>query len=478
MPRPLDPGLSLVATLDLEALQEDLLAAMAAAADAQGAALWIAEETGALALRGLRGLVDREALPARLDPGSSALGAALLRGVPFEPGGFPEGDAFLVPLACGGEVGGMVLLERSPRGAFGPEQRDAAAALARFASVAVRNARRFRALERANAVRASRPRDLAYLVDHAAREVHAARRYGRSFSVALFALEDGEALAREVGREAADAAARGLAAALSRAVRDADVLASASGVEHHLLLPETDHFGARILQRRAWDEIRREPAVGALDGRAVRRVSIGAATFPRDGDDLDSLLRSCRRRQAERRSSMRFQPEVEALAESASFWRLFDALLRGAPIPAGSPSARLPLDPELLDEVERETAREIGRDARARGVVYLAHPGAGAGHLAAALARRPTASRQGDTGSRVYALGPRSLDPGRDHPLVTHVAVDDPRLEGHAFLLFLSETASYALLQGPGGDSFHTSDAPLVDALVARLQAQYDLQPL
>jgi hypothetical protein len=31
---------------------------------------------------------------------------------------------------------------------------------------------------------------------------------------------------------------------------------------------------------------------------------------------------------------------------------------------------------------------------------------------------------------------------------------------------------------GPDGRAFHTSDVPLVDALVSKLQALYDLQPL
>jgi two-component system cell cycle response regulator len=54
----------------------------------------------------------------------------------------------------------------------------------------------------------------------------------------------------------------------------------------------------------------------------------------------------------------------------------------------------------------------------------------------------------------------------------------DRRLAEHAFLLFISEHSAYALLSGPGGRTFHTSDAPLVDALVSKLQALYDLQPL
>jgi diguanylate cyclase (GGDEF)-like protein len=479
----LEPGLSLVGTLDLEALQERLLAALGSATDAQGAAAWIADEKGELVLGGLRGLVDREVLPARLDPRSGALGAALLRGAPFEPAGFKQGEACVVPLVAGGEVVGMVLLERSSRGAFGAEQRAAVAELARFGAVAVRNGRRFRALEQVGLRhRETGTYDLGHFLDHAGKELYKARRYGRSFSLAIMALDDLDGLRQEAGQEASQAAARGLVSAVTRVVRDSDTLARVSDGEHHLLLPETDHFGALVFQRRVSEEIRREPSMSTLGERARRRLSMGTGSFPRDGDDLDSLLEACRARQEERRSSMLFQPSTAALdAMAVPFWQLADALLEGAPIPAGSPSARLPLDPELLDAVQREAARELGRDLSARRVLYVTRTGGGACPVTAALPRLETAAR-GDVRSRVYVLGPRAADPGhdeREHPLVTHVSVDgDRRFDMHFFLLFLSESAAYALLRGPDGRVFHTADAPLVDALVAKLQAQYDLHPL
>jgi GGDEF domain-containing protein len=504
-PRVIDLGLSLVATLDLEALQERILAAMAARTDSQGAAAWIADEKGELVLRCLRGLVDRDALPSRLAPGSGDLGAALLRGEPFDPDGFPRGEAFLVPLVADGEPQGMVLLERSARGTFGPEQRAAAAELARFAGVAVRNARRFRGLEQVGLRHGeSGTYHLGYLLEHAGKELHKARRYGRSFSLAVLALDGLDDLRRSGGSEASQAAARALVSAVSRVVRDSDILAAVSDGEHHVLLPETDHFGALMFQRRASQEIRQELALRALGAGTGTRLSMGAATFPRDGGDLDSLLQTCRTRQEERRTSMLSRPETAGLdSEAVSFWDLFDALLGRAPIPAASPSARLALDPELLDAIQREAVREVAREPRARSVLYVARPGDIAGAVASALPRLELGAWQGDIGPRVYVLGPRVGDAGREnglaslpegtarvggagrggclgdrgHPLVARVSAEDRRFEAHAFLLFLSESAAYAVLQGPDGRVFHTSDAPLVDTLVAKLQAQHDLLP-
>src|SRR5574340_766251 len=59
-------GLQLLATLDGERLVDLALSVLARTTDAQGAALWVADEKGQLALRGYRGLVDRAALPVRI----------------------------------------------------------------------------------------------------------------------------------------------------------------------------------------------------------------------------------------------------------------------------------------------------------------------------------------------------------------------------------------------------------------------------
>jgi hypothetical protein len=90
------------------------------------------------------------------------------------------------------------------------------------------------------------------------------------------------------------------------------------------------------------------------------------------------------------------------------------------------------------------------------------------------------AARAGDATTHVVLLGPRGQGlPPAPHPLVTEISLDgDKRFAGHEFLLFISEHAAYGLLTGPDGRIFHTSDAPLVDSLVSKLQKLYDLQPI
>ncbi|HZA49700.1 MAG TPA: diguanylate cyclase, partial [Myxococcaceae bacterium] len=84
-----------------------------------------------------------------------------------------------------------------------------------------------------------------------------------------------------------------------------------------------------------------------------------------------------------------------------------------------------------------------------------------------------------ELGSRVYVLGRRRDLPS--HPALTPVFLEgDERMARHEFLLWLSESSAYALLQRRGKGAtwgFHTSDPAVVDGLIARLQAEYDLQP-
>jgi diguanylate cyclase (GGDEF)-like protein len=476
-------GLQLLATLDLERLQDLALSVLARVTDSQGAALWLLDDKGQLQLRGYRGVVDRAALPPRIDPADPLWRAPLHAGAPFQWPGAPAGEAFLVPLVVDEEPVGLALLADRASGPFGGEQHAAAVTVADFVAIAVRNARRFHALERLGL----RERDtgaynLAYFVDYAGKEFYKARRYGRSFALAVLSLDNADQMRKEGGRELYRRAVRDLVAAVSRVVRDADILAKVSESEYYVLLPETDYFGALMFLRRAAEEVRKEASIQELERLCPLLLSMGASTFPKDGEDFDELLHWARARVQEQRGSLLRRLHLGDV-DPAGFWELADVLLsESARIPESSPSARLPADPELFAAAQREAAREVARDPRARGLLYVGlRDGLASAPVLSVLPQGDPAARAGDQTTHVTLLGPRGRRPagGAAHPLVTEVYVDgDQRFAGHEFLLFLSEHSAYALVAGPDGRMFHTSDAPLVDALVSKLQRLYDLQPV
>jgi diguanylate cyclase (GGDEF)-like protein len=475
-------ALQILATLDGERLQDLALSVLSRVTDAQGAALWTADDKGQLLLRGYRGVVDRQALSPRIDPKDAAWREHLAARHPFAAPGAEPGDAFLVPLVADDEPLGLALLTDRARGRFGPDEHAAALAVADVAAIGVKNARRFQALERVGLRdRETGAYNLAYFVDYAGKEFYKARRYGRAFSLVVLSIDNAEQVRREAGREQHRKAMRDLVAAVSRVVRDADILAKVSEGEYYVLLPETDYFGALMFVRRAAEEIRREASIQALEERVPLLLTLGAATFPKDGEDFDELLHWCRARLAEQRGSLLRRLHLADLP-AAAFWDLADLLLAGtARIPDTSTSARLDADPELFAAAQRECAREIARDPRARGLLYVgARGGLARQPVLGALPEGEALGRASDGAVHVYLMGPSAGDGARiDHPLVTEVYLDgDARFAGHEFLLFLSEHSAYGFLSGPGGRVFHTSDVPLVDALVGKLQALYDLQPI
>ncbi|WP_242392296.1 GGDEF domain-containing response regulator [Anaeromyxobacter oryzisoli] len=474
-------GLQILASLDGERIVDLALSILARVTDAQGAALWVADEKGQLQLRGYRGLVDRASLPVRIDPRDPAWAEPLQAGAPFQASFAEPGEAFLVPLVADDEPVGLALVSDRARGRFGDDEHAAALTVADFTAIAVKNARRFQALERVGLRdRETGAYNLAYFVDYAGKEFYKARRYGRAFSLVVLSVDNAEQLRKEAGRDEYRRVIRDLVSATSRVARDADILAKVSESEYYVLLPETDYFGALMFLRRATEEVRKEESVRRVEERLPVLLSMGAATFPKDGEDFDELLHWARGRVQEQRGSLLRRLHLDDLGRNA-FWELADLLLSDrAPIPETSPSARLDDDGELFAAAQREAAREIARDPRARGLLYVGvKDGLAGAPLRDALPPGDPAARAGDGSVRVYLLGPRGG--GEDappHPLVTEVYLDgDQRLAGHELLLFMSEHSAYGLLSA-GGRTFHTSDVPLVDALVSKLQALYDLQPL
>src|SRR5512141_72556 len=98
-------GLQILSTLDVEKLQDLTLSILARVTDAQGAALWLLDEKGQLVLRSYRGLVDRAALPALVDPKDPQWAGMLGTGMPrLDPFGGSGGGAFMVALAADEEL--------------------------------------------------------------------------------------------------------------------------------------------------------------------------------------------------------------------------------------------------------------------------------------------------------------------------------------------------------------------------------------
>ena len=468
--------LELLANPDLESLQERVLAELTAFCDAQSAALWVANERGELPLRAYRGLLDRRRLPAQIVP--DAMDPQRLReGQPWVASEGVQRTLHL-PMKVGGELVAVAQLSDPLSSDFRAEHLRAAQILASFAGTAIRNAARIQALQRLGLRdRETAAYNLSYFVDYASKEIYKARRYGRTFSLLIFSIDNLPNVKATLGAVEARRAIRGIIRALSGIARDADVLAAASEQELYLLLPETDLFGALMFERRAIAAARDDADVKEIEPRVPTGLVAGAATFPKDGDDFDDLVHRCRRGLEEARGSLQ---RILAL-DRLSFWEEVQLLLGTAESPSlptdgrAEPSRRGAVSDALFEELQAEIARELLRDPSSRGLLYVGGPEVRPDlPVAAQLEEAPP-----ELGARVYVLGRRR--DLRSHPALTPVFLEgDERMARHEFLLWLSESSAYALLQRRGKGAtwgFHTSDPAVVDGLIARLQAEYDLQP-
>ncbi|HZH15845.1 MAG TPA: response regulator [Archangium sp.] len=461
---------------DLEWLQERVAAELAAVCDAQSAALWIIDDRGHLVLRAYRGLLDKQFLAERMSP-DGPLGNRLREAMPWIARD-ERSPVLYVPFVIGGEIMGLAQLSDPVAGDFRSEHVRYAKILGDSAAVGVKNGRRMLALQRLGL----RDRDtaaynLSYFTDYASKEIYKARRYGRMFSLLTFSVDNLPLVRMRLGVPDAKLAVRGIIKAFGRIVRDSDVIAKASDQEFYLLLPETDFFGAMMFVRRALDAVRAEPEAQEVEARLPLALVGGASTFPKDGEDFDELVHRCRRRMDERRSSL----QRKLMLDTLPFWDEVDLLLGNASSPKlpveenAEPSRRGKVSDVLFDELQAEIARELMRDPSSRGLLYVGGP-----EIRADLPiAQGLESASPEMASRIYLLGRRGdLD---SHPALTPVFLEgDERMARHEFILWMSETASYALIQRRGLGAtwgFHSSDTAVVDGLITRLQAEYDLQP-
>lgn len=128
------------------------------------------------------------------------------------------------------------------------------------------------------------------LAESIARELARAQRNGRPLSVLMFDLDFFKQLNDRLGHQAGDAALKNVAAATQRHLRASDLLARYGGEEFVAVLPDTDKARAIETAERLRQEIE-SLGIPCGNGTALT-ASYGAATYPADGDDFDSLVAS------------------------------------------------------------------------------------------------------------------------------------------------------------------------------------------
>lgn len=477
--------LALLPVRDLDRLGDLVLDTLMELLRAEGAVLWLQEQGGRQyrlrCRRGLTRVAEEEEL---FCPGAEVR-RLVLAGEPSLPAG---GTILWAPLLAGVEQLALVRVE-SPvgRSTFGPQDCKVAATVAQFAASTLHNVLHLRRLER-DALRVSRGEayTMAFFRDHAAKELYKARRYGRNLSLVRLRVDNYVELdSRFRNRELEKAMGR-LVGTVSAALRDADVMAMSAPNEFHLLLPETDHWGSLVTQKRIRRALRGQLSLCDTKKSLPIRVSMRSASLPGDGVTVEALERAAEGRLERLSGSLMSRGRMEGLP----FWGVVGQLLgttrdyrldgdtlrvseRLALYEERLRSSYLRMSAGQLDELMCAFCREVVESSRVRGVIYR---GCDDFDLARQELRDPEGIEKSATS--LYLLGGKRRVTW-DFQRIVPIHIDDRNFEQVPFLLYLNEDCAYALFARRAGQElvgFHTADFYFVENMIAKLQEHYQLQ--
>ena len=118
-------------------------------------------------------------------------------------------------------------------------------------------------------------------------EIHRAERYNKHLSVVMADLDRFKRINDTYGHEAGDRALKTISRFLQKNIRDVDAIARYGGEEFVMLIPDADKESAFCLAER----LRAKLAKVKLEDLPPITISLGIATYPLDGTDIEDLIK-------------------------------------------------------------------------------------------------------------------------------------------------------------------------------------------
>jgi hypothetical protein len=215
--------------------------------------------------------------------------------------------------------------------------------------------------------------------------------------------------------------------------------------------------------------------VFALDLKRELRLSFscGSATYPNGGEQLVTLLRTCRERILQDRNSLTRDLKLE----SRSFWKAYAHLLALGEMDGRNPAlsnSYLSLGSRDFDHIRNLFLDEASQLGSRRGLLYI-----GSQTIDSSLFEYSGFSGLASTRLSIFTLGCRG-EGSWNHPEIMPVYIEDKDIERHRFLLCIAENFYYCLLCKPddngGWTAFHSADRHITHEMIAKLQERYLLQ--
>ena len=150
-------------------------------------------------------------------------------------------------------------------------------------------------------------------------EIHRAERYNKRLSIIMADLDNFKNINDTYGHDAGDRALQTISQFLQKNVRDVDAIARYGGEEFVILIPDADERAAFFLAER----LRADLAKIELENLPPITVSLGIATYPSDGTDIEDLIKKAdiamyAAKQAGRNKSVKYSDKIKLVSENSS----------------------------------------------------------------------------------------------------------------------------------------------------------------
>ncbi|MGI9861256.1 diguanylate cyclase [Moorella naiadis] len=200
------------------------------------------------------------------------------------------GRDLTLPLVIGQEVGGAVFLQKE--GGFSADEVRLAEIIAGYAALAVERAQLYEAMKRQATIDAKTGLyNYQHMMELLEKELARARRYQRTFTLAMLDIDDFKVYNDTHGHRQGDKTLQRIAAIIQSSIREVDIAARYGGEEFVMIMPETNTLEATAVTER----VRRNIMNAAIDNEGcgpgrVLTVSIGLATYPLDAATIGELI--------------------------------------------------------------------------------------------------------------------------------------------------------------------------------------------
>ncbi len=198
-----------------------------------------------------------------------------------------------IPFLAGGKVSGVVGLGSPEEHYWNHDRVEYLSVYLNLIGPAVTNIRLLKLLQaRAFEDPLTGLKNRRFLDQYLQEQLAVAQRYEKPLSLLMADIDLFKRVNDEYGHDVGDLVLRELAATIRATARSSDLVARYGGEEFVLVLPDTDTQDAIALAERFREAIASMQVIHGDYGEALNiTISIGAASFPNDGNTMDSLYK-------------------------------------------------------------------------------------------------------------------------------------------------------------------------------------------